>query len=171
VPRLALRRRPVAASKRASVLPALVAAAIVLIASLPATRTWSQQRPRGTEQRLLFEPSALDARPGVFRSRSGSQPAGPAKPADDEARKASEPRSFAPLQSNGALVLPNAPRATNKFGVAAGDGPAQTRLGLETEHKFRPDELPSGEKTHGLSYQRELHVKPFLGLSLTSPIE
>jgi hypothetical protein len=170
VPRIVSRRRPVAASKRASVLPALVAAAIVLVASLPATRSWSQQPLRGTEQRLLFEPSALDAQPGAFRSRGGSQP-GPAKPADDEARKASEPRSFAPLQSNGALVLPNAPRATNKFGVAAGDGPAQTKLGLETEHRFRPDELPNGEKTHGLSYQRELHVKPFLGLSLTSPIE
>jgi hypothetical protein len=169
VPRVA--PRPVAASKRRSVLLILVTAAIVVVASLPATRTWSQQQPRGTEQRLLFEPSALDTPPGTFSRRSTERPAGPAKPADDEARKTPEPRSFAPLQSNGALALPQAPRATTKFGVAAGDGPPQTKLGLETEHKFRPDELPNGEKTHGLSYQRELHVKPFLGLSLTSPIE
>lgn len=170
MPRVAS-HRPVAASKRSSVLPATVAAAIVLVASLPATQTWSQQRPHGAEQRLLFEPSALDARPGAFNRGSTSQPVGPAKSADDEARKAPEPRSFAPLQSNGALALPHTPRAVPKFGVAAGDGPPQTKLGLETEHKFRPDELPNGEKMHGLSYQRELHVKPFLGLSLTSPID
>jgi hypothetical protein len=163
-------RRPVAASKRASVLPAVVAGAIVLVASLPATRTWSQQAPGGGGQRLLFEPSALDARPGAFRPLGGSQPTGAAKPAD-EARKTPEPRSFAPLQANGALALPHTPRPATKFGVAAGDRPEQTRLGLETEHRFRPDELPNGEKTHGLSYQRELHVKPFLGLSLTSPLE
>jgi len=155
-------------------LPALVVAAVVLVAALPAARGWSQTQghAQGHAQRLLFEPSALGAAPSTFDRTTPSPPARQAKSADDEAaRKAAEPRSFAPLQSNGALVLPQTPRATTKFGVAAGDFPGQTKLGVETESRFRPDELPSGEKTHSLTYQRELHVKPFLGLSLTQPIE
>jgi hypothetical protein len=150
-------------------LPAVMAVAM-LIAALPATRGWSQVH--GVEQRLLFEPSALGAAPSSFDRGTPSPPARQVKSADDEAtRKAAEPRSFAPLQSNGALVLPQTPRATTKFGVAAGDFPGQTKLGVETESRFKPDELPNGDKTHSLTYQRELHVKPFLGLSLTQPIE
>jgi len=172
--RVASHRSPEASRGR---LPAVMMA-IILATAMPATLGWSQQQMHGVEQRLLFEPSALAAEPGTFNRRATlpaavqAKPVDQAKAADDEAgRKVPEPRSFAPLKSDGSLALPQTPRATTKFGVAAGDFPGQTKLGVETESRFRPDELPNGEKTHSLTYQRELHVKPFLGLSLTQPIE
>ena len=169
MPRVASDRLDVSTPGRWRV-PVMMAAAIV-VAAVPATPTWAQQQPRAAEQRLLFEPSALDAWPGAF-DRRAAQPSSPARQADDEAAaKNAGNRSFAPLQENGALALPGGTlRDRPNFGSSLLDKrPGEYSLGVETESKFKPDELPTGEKTHALSYQRELHPKPFLGFSLTSP--
>jgi hypothetical protein len=130
---------------------ARAASALVLIASLSAAPTWSQQLQT-------------------------------ASPPDAQTRPGRDPNPFAPLQS------PPPARSTQaapQFNRAVASVPPEDKqpiapgrtkinrflLGIETEHRFRPDELPGGEKTHALTYQRELQVKPFLGLSLTSPIE
>ena len=177
MPRVAFHRRT-EGPKHGRLLSAVMMAAIVVIAGFPTTRTWSQQRSAAGQQ-LLFEPSALRAEPGTFDRHAASPSAAPAGQSDDAERKHQGVRSFAPLRSNGALALPSAARPVPDLGRAAREPPGvfgQTKiesfsLGLETEHHFKPDELPGGEKTHALTYKRELHPKPFLGLSLTSPIE
>jgi hypothetical protein len=157
------------------------ATAIVLIASLAATPIWSQQLP-SPERRLLFEPSALAAEPGAFARDGGSLPPGSASLPDAQTRPGRDPNPFAPLRSSPpARATQAAPQFSRAIaGVPPDDKqpvvPGRTKidrfsLGIETENRFRPDELPGGEKTHALTYQRELQVKPFLGLSLTSPIE
>lgn len=163
-------------ARRVCRLSAIVGSALILI-TLAATPTWSQQRP-GTEQQVLFGPSPLNAEPGVFAGGTTLPAPKPAKPFDPQAQSDRDANPFAPLRS---FPLPNANRPTPQLGRAApsqdnqpgllGQKIERFSLGLETETRFKPDELPGGDKTHALTYQRELRVKPFVGLSLTSPIE
>jgi hypothetical protein len=161
------------------------AALVTGFCHMPMTKACSQPA-NGGEARLLFDPSFLGTNTPA-RALDPPLPA-PASGATGEAAGSPEPTDRSagapPLSGLNGRVFnvkaANRPIADlsrfdkkpallepERFGRIPG---GSFSLALETETKFKPYELPDGQKFQVLDSMRQLRTKPYLGLSLTSPL-
>jgi len=143
----------------------------------------SSQPANGTESRLLFDPSFLGTN-APARPLDASLPGGTSGEAavPPERARPTETPSLSGLNNRISTVkAANRPITDlSRFGkkpallepAPFGRLPGGNfSLALETETKFKPYELPDGQKFQVLDSMRQLRSRPYLGVSLTSPLE
>jgi hypothetical protein len=156
------------------------AAMVALMCGMPLVSAWPQAN--GDNSRLLFDPNFF----GSASPAGGRDLPPPPSAAEAEGGRPADPKAGAGAPGlsrlNEKVADPNpaarrVPDLSHKkpallepepFGQIAGG--KNFSIGFETATKFKPYELPDGQKFELLDAQRQLRKDRFLGLSLTSPL-